>query len=282
MAEAASADPGRIRGWDALADHIRANPITGDAGAMRRAFDRLAPHSTGGMTGEWGGVTCHRFGAGDASPILWLHGGGLVFGSARSHGAMAQRVAEMAARPVVMPQYRLAPEHPWPAPLHDVLAVLDAWPGAIDMAGDSAGGHLALLAALRRPGRVRRLALISPNTDRTGRSLTRGPNTQHDLMNADDDDRALAEMSFGAYPQRHPDASPVGQPLRDLPPVWITAATNEVLLDDTLLLARAMGRQGVPHEMHILKGLCHLWPLWPDALDASHATLRNLARFVNR
>ena len=167
---------------------------------------------------------------------------------------------------MLLPEYRLAPEHRWPAPLDDVLAVIDALDEPVRLIGDSAGGMLALLAALKRPIQVSRLGLISPNTDRTSLSETRIANSSVDLMNDDDDDRKLAAMSFGDALAQHADASPLLADLSALPPVWLTAATNEVLLDDSLLLLRKLGVSGVPTEAHILCELCHLWMLWPEVL----------------
>jgi acetyl esterase/lipase len=268
-----------MRGWAALAAHISAHPVAGTPAQMRVAFAALAPNGPVGECVMLGGVPCVRFGPQTGVPILWMHGGGLVFGSPATHAAMAQMMADYAGRPVILPQYRLAPEHPWPAPLDDILAVIDALPGPIDLGGDSAGGQLALLAALRRPGRVRRLALVSPNTDRTGQSTTRARDT--DIMNDDVQDRNLAQLSFGPHLFIHPDASPLLADLSALPPVWVTAATNEVLLDDTLLLIAALGRAGVDATARIEPGLCHLWVLWPDTLTTAAGAIASIADHFN-
>ena len=270
-----------LQGWEALKAHIDAHPVEGSPAEMRAAFAALAPDGPEGRTLTVGGVPCREFGAGAVQPLVWLHGGGLVFGSAESHAAIASAIAHRTGRRVLVPDYRLAPEHPWPAPLDDISAVLDALPDPVDLVGDSVGGQLAILAALRRPDHVRKLGLISPNTDRTGLSQTRVQNSDRDAMNDDAQDLALAQLSFGEELEKHPDASPVTHDLRHLPPIWMTAATNEVLLDDTLLFAAAAARAGVPVEMHIEKGLCHLWVLWPDALEESVASLDALAAFIS-
>lgn len=266
-------------GWEALSHHIKEHLVEGSPAEMRAAFEALAPDPPAGKQMVIGGVDCVQYGQGPSEPILWLHGGGLVFGSSRSHGALAATVAELSKGPVLVPDYALAPEYPWPAPLDDVLVVMDALKSPVDLAGDSAGGQLALLAALRHPEKVRRLALLSPNTDRTGQSETRQRNSPHDLMNDDADDAALARLSFGDDLEGHSDASPLMRDLSPLPPVWIAAATNEVLLDDGLLLIRQLGRNGVPCEAHIYPGLCHLWMLWPAALPASVDVLFKLSQF---
>ena len=229
-----------------------------------------------------GGVPCTLYGSSDSEPIVWLHGGGLVFGSAKTHSVLATKLAQQTGRSVLVPEYRLAPEHPWPAPLEDVLSVLDATTGTIDLVGDSCGGFLALHAALARPDKVKRLALISPNTDHTGLSTTREANSDQDIMNDDENDTSLARQSFGDTLAEHSDASPLTSDLTNLPPVWITAATNEVLLDDTLLLIRSLGIAEVSCDAHIYQGLCHLWMLWPDALPEGVQVLRQLADWLRR
>jgi len=114
------------------------------------------------------GVPCTRF---DPEPtpepikdtptgpvVLWLHGGGYVFGSAATHARAAASLATRAGATVFVPDYRLAPEHPWPAPLQDAATVLKALNAPVAVVGDSAGGHLALALARRHPDRISALA----------------------------------------------------------------------------------------------------------------------------
>jgi monoterpene epsilon-lactone hydrolase len=264
--------------WLELKTHIKAHPVDGSPEEMRAAFGALSPPGPPGRDRMLGGMPCVAFGPEAGLPVVWMHGGGLVFGSPATHAAMVSRIAELVDRPVICPAYRLAPEHKWPAPLDDLLAVLDALPEGVDLGGDSVGGQLALLAALRRPGRIRRLTLVSPNTDRTGRSTTRDVDT--DAMNDDAGDRALARLSFGPDLSAHPDASPLLADLSALPPMWITAATSEVLLDDTLLLIAELGRASVAVTAEICPGLCHLWVLWCNALPEARASVAALAAFL--
>jgi acetyl esterase/lipase len=93
-------------------------------------------------------------------------------------------------------------------------------------------------------------------------------------MNDDDDDRALAKMAFGR--SDHPDGSPLLADLSALPPTWIAASTAEVLLDDSILLAAALGRARVPVQLELVEDMMHLWTLWPDALDQGADTLARL------
>ena len=251
---------------------IRENPVEGDPQQMRAAFARLAGHRTEVPVERIGGVPARVFGSGPT--VLWLHGGGYVFGSSETHSACATALEGFR---VVVPDYRLAPENPWHAPLADARAVLDAL-GPVPVVGDSAGGHLALLLALG--GGVTRLGLISPNTDRSGLSETRARNSGRDAMNDDATDTRLWRMAMPDTAPDDPAASPLLAGLTGLPPVWITASTDEVLLDDSLLLIRALGRAGVPVTARIETGLMHMWTLWPDLLPEARATLRDLADWL--
>lgn len=263
---------------DRLAAFIARHPVSGAPDHMRKAFAALAGTGPAGETVTHGGIRCLRFGAGP--PALWLHGGGYVFGAPETHATPAHRLAEAAGRSILLPAYRRAPEHAWPAPVEDACTVLDSFDAPLPVMGDSAGGHLALAVARRRPGRVSALALISPNTDRTGQSTTRRTNTATDFMNTDTDDARLAAMAMPGLAPDDPDASPLVADLSGLPPVYVTASTREILLDDTLLLIRALGCAGVPVTADITGAPCHMWTLWPDLLEDARMTLGRIATFL--
>ena len=252
----------RPRDIDAVREHIEAHPVSGPPEEMRAAFEALAGPQPSCEQVRIGGHDALAVGRGPQ--VILFHGGGYVFGSPASHLTLAATLAERGLR-VLLPTYRLAPERPWPAQLTDALAVLDDADMPL-LAGISAGGHLALNAALARPGRVRALALLSPNTDRTGRSETRGRNSDSDAMNSDEDDARLAGMAMGHLPPDDPTASPVLADLSALPSLWIGAWGAEVLLDDALLLARAAGLAGVGTMLDVREGHFHMAELWPDAI----------------
>lgn len=272
--------PSRVALRDRLEQRLKTHPIEGNPAVMRARFLQLVGQGPAGTPCEFGGVACMQHGTG--RPIIWLHGGGYVFGSPHTHARAAHRLAHLAKASVIVPAYRLAPEHTWPAALEDALAVLDAVPDPVTLIGDSAGGHLALAAARRRPSQVKALAVISPNTDRTGQSETRRRNTLLDLMNSDADDAMLAKLAMPDIAPDHPDASPILADLSYLPPTFVTAATHEVLLDDALLLLRALGQAAIPVEAHILPELFHMWHLWPGDLDEADDTLAKIASFSAR
>ena len=241
---------------------------------MRAAFERLMGETPEGEELEVGGRPALALGTGRA--VLFLHGGGYVFGSPRSHMRAVARLAASGLR-VVAPSYRLAPEHVWPAQLEDALAAFDALrPDGV--AGISAGGHLALRVALERD--VGRLALLSPNTDRSGLSQTREANSESDAMNDDADDRRLGDMALGHLADRDSVKSPLLSDLSGLPPLHVSVGSDEVLLDDALLLARAAGRARRETALHVTQGAFHMAHLWPDAIPEAGAALDRVGAFL--
>lgn len=260
-----------------LRDWIAANPVTGTPEEMRRAFARLAgPQPDLPMT-RIGGVPVSLAGTDGPIGAIWLHGGGYVFGGPESHGQAASYLAERLGRRVALPHYRRAPEAIWPAPLEDGLAVLDALPDPVSLVGDSAGGHLALHLAFERPRAVRHLALISPNTDRTGRNRSRAENSDTDAMNDDAQDAELAALAFPGTAPDSRAASPLLGPLETLPPLSLTCAAHEVLAQDTFLLACAATHAGVEVDLRVETDLFHMWTLWPQTLPAAARTLDRIA-----
>lgn len=262
---------------ETVAARIAAHPVSGSPEEMRVAFAKLAGTSNTGDLQVKGGIRARVIG--DGPDVVWLHGGGYVFGTLETHARCAAYLAKASATRVWLPEYRLAPEHTWPAQLEDILQFLDRFDHQVCLVGDSAGGHLALNVALCRRDRIKAMALISPNTDRSGRSQTRERNSDHDLMNDDAQDRALAALAMPDLASNTPEVSPLLADLHGLPSTFLAARTTEVLLDDTLLLIRAMALAGVPVTAKISAGLFHMWTLWPDELAEARVTLDQIARF---
>ncbi|MGR3496070.1 alpha/beta hydrolase fold domain-containing protein [Citreimonas sp.] len=262
----------RVQSESELRALIESTDMDGDASAQRSAFVRLAGPQPPLSEIDRGGVSCGAIGEGPE--IIWFHGGGYVFGSPETHAILARMLAAHGFR-VILPAYRRAPEHPWPSMLLDALSVVDASGDAI-LAGDSAGGHLALSVALRR--RVKGLALVSPNTDRTGLSTTRV--RDGDIMNDDDSDTRLFRTAMPATAKDDTDASPLLADLKCLPPLHLEAAGAEILLDDTLLLARRAALAGVRTTLHVSPGLFHMFTLWPDVLIDGAAAIGRIAAFA--
>ncbi|MDT0682548.1 alpha/beta hydrolase [Roseicyclus sp. F158] len=261
---------------------ITANPVSGTPPEMRAAFARLAAAPSADDVGARPLVlgTIDALSLGEGPTLLWLHGGGLVFGGPETHLALAAHLAGRGLR-VVLPAYRLAPDHVWPAQIEDTLAALDALSGPVAIGGDSAGGLLALEAAQRRPGRAFALALLSPNTDRTGATAeVRAAQSELDAMNDDEQDAALARLAFEDRDGWDPEVSPRLGPLDRLPPTFLAACPDEVLSEDARLLADGIHEVGGGCDFTLWDGMFHMWPLWPNAIPEGAEALDRIAAFV--
>ncbi len=199
--------------------------------------------------------------------ILYVHGGGFVAGSLPAFRPLAGWMAVQARARVLSLDYRLAPEHPFPAALDDVvaavraLAALGTDPRALGIAGDSAGGCLALgaLLALREagdplPGAA---ALISPVTDlaSTGESLRTNARTEQ-VLSARHQDEFFRRYA-GDLPREHPLLSPHYADLRGLPSLLIHASDTEILFDDARRLVERARSSGVAVELEIWRDMPH-------------------------
>lgn len=279
---------GEVRRPDILA-RIEAYPLGETPEAMRRDFERLVlgDDPRAGCDGvrieeAATGLVVAPDGAdgGDGAEVVWFHGGGYVFGSPETHLRPAAYLAREWGMTVTLPRYRLAPEHPWPAQFEDALAAVEGRTRPI-LAGDSAGGHLALVTALElsRQGRpAAGLMLFSPNTDRTGRSETRAAMSADDPMVDDDADRRLAGMCFAGIDATDPQVSPLLDDLRLLPPTWLEVGDPEVLLDDSRLLWRRANEVGAVIGAEVTEGLLHMGQLWAPWWPAACASLDRAAR----
>ncbi|WP_299814802.1 alpha/beta hydrolase [uncultured Jannaschia sp.] len=263
---------------DDLLTRIAAHPMSDTPALQRPAFQRLM---LGGAAVAPGmrHIRARRAGG---PRVIWFHGGGYVFGSPATHERIGVYLANRHGFDVTLPAYRLAPEHPWPAQLDDALAAIPE-DGKVVLAGDSAGGHLALVTALHlaRAGRPPLgLLLFSPNTDRSGRSVTRTAMEAGDPMVGDAGDRALAEMCFGARPLTDPDVSPLLADLSGLSPTWIEVGTPEVLLDDSRLLHARAREVGVDAHLTVTHGMLHMGQVWTPWWAPARASLDRAAAFA--
>ena len=241
--------------------------------------------------GELGGVPVVRIGDDAVEDVLFfLHGGAYVIGDAASSAKLAGAIGARAGARVISVDYRLAPEHPFPAGLDDALAayraVLDSGVPAtrIAFAGDSAGGGLVLatLLAARDAGLPlpSSAALLSPWTDLTmsGASLTE--RAEADPMLSAAGLAALAEIYRGQTEAANPLVSPLLADLRGLPPLLIQVGSHEVLLDDSLRLAARAARDEVEVRLEVTPGAPHVFPVFGKSLDEAMVALDHIGEFV--
>jgi acetyl esterase/lipase len=233
-----------------------------------------------------GGVACLVCEPGDAT-ILYLHGGGYRMGSPAAWANFGSRLAAATGCRVVVADYRLAPEHPFPAGLRDALAVYaaliesDGTPPMIG--GDSAGGGLACALALAcEPAGLdmpRKAILLSPLVDLT---VT---NPAYDSRTADQFfPKASATEAAGQYLQGHdardPLVSPLMGDLSGFPNTLLLASADECLIGDALAFLAKLAEARVPVETHIVPAMTHVWPVIAPALPQSQAALAAIGRFV--
>ena len=223
--------------------------------------------------------------------MLYLHGGGYFFGSPATHRRLTIALARTAATAVYSLDYRLAPEHPFPAALDDAIAayrfLLRTESGRrIVLAGDSAGGGLAIATAVavRDLGLPAPAALVcfSPWTDlaATGESLV--TNSERDSMFPGDSSAAAGRLYLGGADPRTPGASPLYADLTGLPPMLVFVSGDEVLRDDGLrIVAKARGA-GVSATSRVVAGMPHVWPLFCRVLPEGRESLAEVAEFLAR
>ena len=220
--------------------------------------------------------------------LLHLHGGGYTTGSPRTHRALVAHLAAAAGRPAFSLDYRLAPEHPFPAALDDAEAAYRALlrrgfrPTDIAVAGDSAGGGLAVALALRLRdrgvGQPACLVLVSPWTDLTLSDPSTHDDRRDVLLRTSWLDRS-AEDYAGADRSR-PEVSPAFADLRRLPPVTIHVGATELLRADSDRLADRLVRDGVPVDVRRLDGMWHVWHLHAGLVAAPTRAVRELGAVI--
>lgn len=269
-----------------FAPRRRALALVGGALGQRAAGTSVQQTTLGGVPVEI--ATPPRY-AGAAS-IVYLHGGAYVALAPRGYRRLVTRLALATGCRVVAVDYRLAPEHPYPAALEDAVAVCTAERAErphekFVIAGDSAGGGLtvATAIALRDRGYELPAALIciSPWVDLTcsGDSVTTRARQERILSPAGL--AADARLYAGAEQLDSPTVSPLFADLSGLPPMMIQVGDDEVLLDDATRLADAARHAGVTVSLQIWPRLWHVWHLYAGLLPEADAAIRAIADFVH-
>lgn len=248
------------------------------------AFALYLPDRLGDVPVLWAQVRPRASGV-----ILYLHGGAYVMGSPTTHRAMVARLSEMTGLRAVLPDYRLAPGHPFPAALEDALAVWDGLvargyaPGRIVLGGDSSGGGLmlALLSVLLQRGERPALAFaFSPWSDLTLSGESFAANAARDPLLPTSQAELVLKYYLCGADAADPRASPLFARFPDAPPVFLQAAQTEILRDDTLRMAAALRAQGADVTVDLWGHLPHVWPIFQGWLPEADDALRRASAFI--
>ena len=246
----------------------------------------VTPVTVAGRPAEW--VVASGSSADRA--VLYLHGGGYVIGSCDTHRNLAYNLSAASKARVLLLDYRLAPESPFPAAVEDAVAaycwLLDEGfaPGRLSIGGDSAGGGLtvAALVALRYRGQPMPAAglCLSPWVDMegVGASMTakadEDPTLNHEVL------LWFSERYLAGADARAPLAAPIYADLAGLPPLLVQVGTAEVLLDDSLRLAECARAAGVDVSLDVAYDMMHVWHLFEPVLDEAGEAIARAGAFL--
>jgi len=224
--------------------------------------------------------------------ILYLHGGGYVIGSPATHRGLAERLSKAAAARVLVIDYRLAPEHPFPAAVEDAttayrwLLASGQAAGSIAVAGDSAGGGLtvATLVALRDAGAALPAAgvCLSPWVDMEGIGASMTARAGRDPMVQKEGLLGMAGLYLQGADPRSPLAAPLYADLHGLPPLFIQVGTSETLYDDATRLADRAKAAGVKVTLEPWDDMIHVWHLFAEALPEGQKAIDRIGEFVRQ
>jgi acetyl esterase/lipase len=261
-------------------------------GAMEKVSERVASDvkseavDAGGVKAEW--IVPPN--AAQDRVILYLHGGGYVMGSINTHRAMVARIARASEARALALDYRLAPEHPFPAAVDDVVAAYK-WllaqgykPNKIVISGDSAGGGLTLagLLAIRDAGlpMVAAAAPISPWNDIEGTGASMKTLADKDPMVDFAGLTRMGKWYQGSADPKNPLLSPIHADAKGLPPLLIQVGGAEVLLDDSTRFAEVAKKAGVPVELEVWEDMVHVWHVFAKILPEGQQAIDKIGKFV--
>lgn len=243
---------------------------------------RYEAATVGGVPGWW----YRPVGSPSDSAVLYLHGGAYVAGSAEAYQHLGSQLAGRVGIDFFAPDYRLAPEHPFPAAVEDALAAYRGLVGLgkqrLALCGDSAGGGLALATLAN----IAHFILIDPILPAPRATTVMSAWTDLALTSASVETQAAVDpfltrhmlaTNAGLYLQDHdaydPQVSPVYGTMKGLPPVQLHVGTDEILLDDTRRYAAQAQAAGVLVDVHVWEGLFHVFPASVGTLEAAGQAL---------
>ena len=285
---------------DALVTLFRSRPQVedGDVKGARERFEKLgdflggAPDAAvekvdaGGVPAAWVAAP----GIDESRVILYLHGGGYVIGSIKTHLRLAYDLSAAASARVLLIDYRLAPEHPFPAAVNDAAA---AWrwlkskgcdPRRMAITGDSAGGGLTIAPAVnlrdQRLGLPACLVAISPWVDLEGLGQSMQSRAAQDPMVQKAGLTWLAGLYLNGTDPKTPLAAPLYADLAGLPPILIQVGTAETLLDDATRVAEKLHAAQGEVTLSVWPNMLHVWPLFAPKLSEGRDGCREAGNFI--
>jgi len=284
----------------ALRAKILSRPVITDLAERRKATDErglayglaadvtVEKVSANGVAAEWTATP----GAARDAAILYAHGGGYLFGSLDSHRHMVAELGRAANCVALAMNYRLAPEHPFPAPVEDALAAYRFLlaqgfkPERIAIAGDSAGGGLvvAAMVAIREAGLPQPGAgwCLSPWIDMEALGASMETRAAADPMVQKAGILEIAKAYLAGADPRSPLAAPLYADLAGIAPLLIQVGAAETLLDDAIRLAQKAGAADVRVDLQVWPEMVHVWPLfWPE-LKAGRRALDEAGAWIGR
>lgn len=246
----------------------------------------VEPVTVAGRDAEW----LHAPSTQSERSILYLHGGGYALGSLTTHRSLAGEVSRAAGAAVLLIDYRLAPEHPFPAAVEDGLAALQ-WlqeqgfePTQMAIVGDSAGGGLTVATLLSArdhgvplPGAA---VCISPWADLTCSSDSFRTRADVDPLVVSPGINNMADLYLQDTPPTHPLASPNYADLQGLPPLLIHVGTEEVLLDDSIKLDERAKAAGVDSRLEVWDDMIHVWHAFHPMLPEGKQGIERVGTFL--
>lgn len=225
------------------------------------------------------------------SLIVYLHGGGLVEGSVQTSREWCCRLAKTAGHSVLAIDYSLAPEHPYPVAINEVIAVChaivkDEQCSLMSIGGDSTGCVLALRAIMHLRDNNKPMPsscfFLSPSLDLSFSGESIKSNSDRDLLVSHDVLAHYATLYAGTQALSSAEISPLFGDLHNLPPALVLVDESELLLDDAVRLSQGIQQTGGSVNLIISRGLWHVWPTWADFPEAQIATREIVDHIGNR
>ena len=268
------------KGLDTLNERLMGHPVELLPGTQ---VEKVVAN---GVPGEW----IYFAGSDKERVLLYFHGGAYLLGSGDSHREAVARLSAASGLRALLPEYRLAPEHPFPAAVEDAhtayrwLLAQGTRPEHIVVAGDSAGGglSLALLLSIRNAGdpMPTGAVLLSPWTDLAGTGESMTTRKEIDPWIGAESIPMIGQLYANQEDVRNPLISPVYADLHGLPPLLIEVGNDEVLLDDSTRIVEHAQEAGVEVKLHVWEGMWHVFPAFAFIIDEGKQAMEEMGAFI--